>query len=70
MDRIALHWKILTAIALGCAFGYWVPNGVPYVSWMGDLFIRLLIMVVIPLVFCSIIVVLSNIITILVFSHF
>ena len=55
MTKIALHWQILIAIVLGCAFGYCLPNQVGYVSWIGDLFIRLLTMVVLPLIFCSLV---------------
>jgi Na+/H+-dicarboxylate symporter len=61
MKRIALHWQILIAIILGCAFGYWLPNQVGYVSWIGDLFIRLLKMVVIPLIFCSLVAAITGI---------
>ena len=61
MSRIPLHWQILVSIVLACAFGYWLPNWVPYVSWMGDLFLRMLTMVVIPLVFCSIVAAMTKI---------
>ena len=55
MPRIALHWQILIAIVLGGVFGYWLPEQAGYVSWIGDLFMRLLKMVVIPLIFCSLV---------------
>lgn len=53
--NIKLHWQILIAFILAIFFGYFVPNGVPYVSWMGDIFLRSLKMVIIPLIFSSII---------------
>jgi len=55
MKKIALHWQILIGIVLGCAFGYWLPEQVGYISWIGDLFMRMLKMVVIPLIFCSLV---------------
>jgi len=61
MKKIALHWQILIAIVFGCAFGYWLPSRVEYVSWIGDLFIRLLTMVVIPLIFCSLVAAMTGI---------
>jgi len=53
--KIKLHWQILIAFILAVLFGYFIPQGVPYVSWMGDIFLRALKMVIIPLVFSSII---------------
>lgn len=52
---IKLHWQILIAFILAVLFGYFIPQGVPYVAWMGDIFLRSLKMVIIPLVFSSII---------------
>jgi proton glutamate symport protein len=53
--KFKLHWQILIAFVLAVVFGYFFPQGVPYVSWMGDIFLRALKMVIIPLVFSSII---------------
>ena len=53
--KIKLHWQILIALVLAILFGYFVPQGVQYVSWMGDIFLRALKMIIIPLVFSSII---------------
>ena len=53
--KIKLHWQILIALILAVFFGYFIPGGVKYVSWMGDIFIRALKMVIIPLIFSSII---------------
>jgi proton glutamate symport protein len=55
IKKIKLHWQILIAFILAVLFGYFIPQGVPYVSWMGDIFLRALKMVIIPLVFSSII---------------
>lgn len=53
--KIKLHWQILIALILAVLFGYFVPSGVQYVAWIGDIFLRALKMVIIPLVFSSII---------------
>ncbi len=53
--RIKLHWQILIALILAVAFGYFVPGWVPYISWMGVVFLRALNMVVVPLILSSII---------------
>lgn len=53
--RIKLHWQILIAFILAVLFGYFLPGGVKYVTWIGDIFLRALKMVIIPLVFSSII---------------
>ncbi len=55
MTKIKLHWQILIALFLAVLFGYYVPQGVPYVAWMGDIFLRALKMIIIPLIFSSII---------------
>lgn len=53
--KIKLHWQILIALILAVAFGYFSPKLVPYVSWMGVVFLRGLNMVVVPLILSSII---------------
>lgn len=53
--KIKLHWQILIALVLAVFFGYYVPSGTTYVAWMGDMFLRALKMVIIPLIFSSII---------------
>ncbi|MBN1819606.1 MAG: dicarboxylate/amino acid:cation symporter [Prolixibacteraceae bacterium] len=55
MLKIKLHWQILIALALAVLFGYFIPSGVKYVSWMGVLFLRALKMVIVPLILSSII---------------
>lgn len=55
MKKIELHWQILIALILGVVLGVWLPEYVKYISWMGDLFMRALKMVIIPLILTSII---------------
>ncbi len=55
LSKIKLHWQILIALVLSVVFGYYIPDSVPYTSWMGVVFLRALNMVVIPLVLSSII---------------
>ncbi|NQU52872.1 MAG: dicarboxylate/amino acid:cation symporter [Bacteroidetes bacterium] len=55
MLKLKLHWQILIALVLAVLFGYFIPTAVVYVSWMGDIFLRALKMVIIPLIFSSII---------------
>ncbi|MEO1367510.1 MAG: cation:dicarboxylase symporter family transporter, partial [Acidobacteriota bacterium] len=51
-----LHWRILIAMALGILVG-WIGGQavVPYIGWLGTLFVKLLRMVIVPLVVTSII---------------
>ena len=57
---LALHWKILIGIGLGILAGILLckitpyENWSPYIKWAGDIFLRGLRMIVIPLVFTSI----------------
>ena len=53
--RIKLHWQILIALVLAIFFGYFFSGQVTYISRMGDVFLRALKMVIIPLIFSSII---------------
>ena len=58
--KLALHWKILIGIGAGIVFGITMSSifpfekWSPFVSWAGDIFLRGLKMIVIPLVFTSI----------------
>lgn len=58
--RLALHWRILIGIGLGIITGILLckitpyDNWSPYIKWAGDIFLRGLRMIVIPLVFTSI----------------
>jgi Na+/H+-dicarboxylate symporter len=55
MKRIALHWQILIALVLGVLFGIFFKEYYEWVSWMGEIFLRALKMVVVPLILFSII---------------
>ncbi|MFB6341803.1 dicarboxylate/amino acid:cation symporter [Saccharicrinis sp. FJH62] len=55
MKKLALHWQILIALVLAVLFGIFLPEQVSYISWMGDVFLRGLKMVIIPLILSSII---------------
>ncbi|QZT37747.1 dicarboxylate/amino acid:cation symporter [Halosquirtibacter xylanolyticus] len=52
--KISIHWQILIALCLSVLFGYYLKEYVQYVSWMGDIFLRSLKMIVIPLVLTSV----------------
>jgi proton glutamate symport protein len=53
--KIKLHWQILISLVLAVFYGYYFPEGVRYVSWLGELFLTALKMVIIPLILSSII---------------
>jgi len=53
--KIALYWQILIAIILGAIFGYFFTEQISYVDWMGNIFMRCLKLIVVPIVFCSIV---------------
>lgn len=55
LKKIQLHWQIFIALLLAIAFGILFPNQVEYVTWMGDIFLRALRMIIIPLIFASIV---------------
>jgi proton glutamate symport protein len=51
-----LHWQILIAMGIAIPFGSLTgPDGAAAVGWMGELFLRLLKMVVVPLILFSIV---------------
>lgn len=51
---LALHWQILIMLLLGGLFGYFFPDFAKYTNWMGEIFLRALNMVIVPLIFCSV----------------
>lgn len=61
MSRIKLHWQILIALVLGVLFGIFFSEHVAYVAWTGEIFLRALRMIIIPLVFSSIVTGVANI---------
>lgn len=61
MKKIALHWQILIGLVLGVIYGLMFGSTVGYVSWMGDIFIQALKMIIVPLILTSIISGVTNI---------
>jgi len=61
MRKIQLHWQILIALILAVLYGVFLKDYVNWVSWMGDIFLRALKMIIIPLVLSSIISGVTNI---------
>lgn len=59
--KLALPWQILIGITLGILLGIFGHEYTIYTKWMGDLFLRGLQMVVIPLVFCALVMGVSSI---------
>ncbi|MCD6333138.1 MAG: dicarboxylate/amino acid:cation symporter [Bacteroidales bacterium] len=58
--QIKLHWQIFIALVWAIVFGYFFSGSVRYVSWMGDLFLNALKMIIIPLIICSLISAVTN----------
>jgi Na+/H+-dicarboxylate symporter len=52
--KIPMHYQIITGILLGIGLGFFFSEQACYIDWMGDLFLRALKMIVVPLVFCSV----------------
>ena len=61
MLKLKLHWQILIALFLSILFGLFFTGSVKYIEWMGDIFLRGLKMIIIPLIVTSIISGVSNI---------
>ncbi|MGA9293402.1 MAG: dicarboxylate/amino acid:cation symporter [Ignavibacteriaceae bacterium] len=61
MFKIKLHWQILIALVLAILFGLFFTGYVKYVTWIGDLFLRALKMIIVPLILTSIISGVANI---------
>ncbi len=59
--NIPIYLQILIAIFVGGVWGYLFPLATVYTNWFGDLFLRALNMITIPLIICSIISGVSNI---------
>ncbi|MCH7972692.1 MAG: dicarboxylate/amino acid:cation symporter [Bacteroidetes bacterium] len=54
MLKIKLHWQILIGLFLGILYGLFFTDYVSYVTWIGDLFLRALKMIIVPLILTSI----------------
>ncbi len=61
MLKLKLHWQILISLVLAILFGFFFPQDVTYVKWMGDLFLRGLKMIIVPLILTSIVTGVANI---------
>ena len=59
--KIKLHWQILIALVVAIVFGLLFPDDANYITWMGDLFLRALKMLIVPLILTSIISGVTNI---------
>ncbi len=51
---VPLHYQILIAIVAGGFFGYIFHDQVIYTNWAGEIFLRALNMIIVPLILCSI----------------
>ena len=61
MFKLKLHWQILIALVAAVIFGLFFTQYVKFISWMGDLFLRALKMIIVPLILTSIISGVANI---------
>jgi proton glutamate symport protein len=50
-----LHWQVLIALGAGVGFGWLAPEAAEGIGFLGDLFLRLLKMIIIPLIFTSLV---------------
>ncbi len=50
-----LHWQVIVALLAGAAFGRLLPDAATQIGFLGDLFLRLLKMIIIPLIFTSLV---------------
>ena len=53
--KLKLHWQIFIAMGAGTAFALLFPEQVRYIAPLGEIFMRLLRMVIVPLIMTSII---------------
>lgn len=61
MLKLQLHWQILIAFILAVIFGLAFTDYAGYITWLGDLFLRALKMIIVPLIITSIVSGVSNI---------
>ena len=52
---LKLHWQVLIALIAGAAFGALAPDFARDIGFVGDLFLRALKMIIIPLIFTSLV---------------
>jgi len=53
--KIQLHWQILIALVLSIVYGIFFKDHIHYVAWLGEVFLRALKMIIIPLILSSIV---------------
>ncbi len=51
---VPLHYQIIIALFAGGLFGFFFYNKVVYTNWAGEVFLRALSMIIVPLILCSI----------------
>jgi Na+/H+-dicarboxylate symporter len=51
---LPLHWQILIMLFAGGLFGYYFPAATKYTDWIGEVFLRSLNMIIVPLILFSI----------------
>lgn len=61
MLKFKLHWQILIALVIAILYGLIFTEYVSYVGWMGQMFLRALKMIIVPLILTSIISGVANI---------
>jgi Na+/H+-dicarboxylate symporter len=59
--KLKLHWQILIALFTAILFGLNFPEQSGYLTWLGDLFLRALQMIIVPLILTSIVSGVANI---------
>jgi aerobic C4-dicarboxylate transport protein len=50
-----LYFQVLCAIVLGVLVGYFYPEFGASLKWLGDLFIKLIKMLIAPIIFCTVV---------------
>jgi proton glutamate symport protein len=58
---IPLHYQILIALIAGGLFGYFFSPASSYTNWIGDIFLRALNMIIIPLILASVMTGVANV---------
>ena len=51
---IPLHFQIIIMLIAGGFFGYYFSSATDYTNWIGEVFLRALNMIIVPLILCSI----------------
>ena len=52
---LKLHWQVLIALVAGMCLGWLAPSAARSMGFLGELFLRLLKMIIIPLIFTSLV---------------